>query len=226
MNQVRAGGRAGQTREALLRAALAVFGRDGFHAASNRAISEAAGVNQALIAYHYGGKEGLYRAAIEHITENIARHMGPLLETLRQEIAALDASTTAGRAACLAQLDQILARVITFFGQPEAGHWVKLVMREQQDPTAAFDIFYEGIYSEMLAMITGLVGKLTGQPSELEATRALALTLVGQILVFVVGRATISRHLGWIHLDQREREVLHATVRQTLYLRFDARELL
>ena len=39
--------RGDQTREALVAAAMDIFGRDGFHAASTRAIARAAGANQA-----------------------------------------------------------------------------------------------------------------------------------------------------------------------------------
>ena len=50
------------TREAFIQAAIEIFGRDGFHAASTRAIAERAGANQALIGYHFRGKLGLYKA--------------------------------------------------------------------------------------------------------------------------------------------------------------------
>jgi AcrR family transcriptional regulator len=46
--------RAAGTREALIAAALKIFGRDGYHAAGTRVIAREARVNQALIAYHFG----------------------------------------------------------------------------------------------------------------------------------------------------------------------------
>ena len=60
------------TREALIKAAIEIFGRDGFHAASTRAIAERAGANQALIGYHFRGKLGLYHATFEYIIGKIA----------------------------------------------------------------------------------------------------------------------------------------------------------
>ena len=216
--------RSEQTREALLSAGLEIFGRDGFHAASTRAISEAAGVNQALIAYHFGGKEGLYHGVIRTITDNISQHMGPILDATREQVAGLDASTPEGRAACIACMDQIMGGAIELFGRPESKQWVKLVMREQQDPTAAFDIFYDGIYSEMMNLYTELAGKLSGAPASSEAVRVRALTLMGQVLVFVVGRGTVARLVGWESLGEHEREVLHQTVRQSLLALFEHEE--
>jgi AcrR family transcriptional regulator len=55
------------TRNRLLAAGLELFGRDGFDAVTTRQIADAAGVNQAAIPYHFGGKEGVYRAVTDHI---------------------------------------------------------------------------------------------------------------------------------------------------------------
>ena len=97
------------TREALVRAAIAIFGRDGFGAASTRAISEAAGVNQALIGYHFGGKPGLYRAAITFIADSVASRIGPLVTAIETELArdepagaGAEGRPTCGRAAARA----------------------------------------------------------------------------------------------------------------------------
>lgn len=216
MNAPKSNGRAAQTRDALVAAGLEIFGRDGFHAASTRAIAESAGVNQALIAYHFGGKEGLYRATIESITANITAHMGPLLEEMQSRVSGLDAGTPEGQAECLVLMEQIMAGAVELFGRPEAAQWVKLVMREQQDPTDAFDIFYRGIYSDMLELFTVLTGKIMNRAADEEAVRVRALTLMGQILVFVVGRGTVARHVGWTQLGERERSVLHGAAVQSL----------
>lgn len=59
------GGRYGQReKEKLLRAATELFARNGYDGVSIREISEAAGVNSAMISYYFGGKRGLYSAAL------------------------------------------------------------------------------------------------------------------------------------------------------------------
>lgn len=51
--------------EALLREAKRLFASKGFDGTTVREIADAAKVNLSLVSYHYGGKEGLYRACIE-----------------------------------------------------------------------------------------------------------------------------------------------------------------
>lgn len=55
---------AAATRAALLRAAQLEFSRVGYDAASTREIAASAGANPALINRYFGGKEGLFEAAI------------------------------------------------------------------------------------------------------------------------------------------------------------------
>ena len=211
-----------QTREALLNAALEVFGRDGFHAASTRAISEAAGVNQALIAYHFGSKEGLYLAVFETITQTMNELIGPIHARIQNDIDSLDGSTAQGRRACLEYLDQMVGGAIVMFSQPSALGWTRMVMREQQDPGDAFEIFYGGIYRDMLESFTGLMGKLTDQSPQAEATRIQALNVMGQLMMFMVGRATALRHLGWQEIGAAELGAVRREIRTSLYQRFGA----
>src|ERR1700709_2821502 len=53
------------SREALLAAAEAIFDERGYDAATVRDIGERAGVDAALIARYFGGKEGLYLATLQ-----------------------------------------------------------------------------------------------------------------------------------------------------------------
>jgi AcrR family transcriptional regulator len=54
------------SRAALLAAAAALFEERGYDAATVREIGDRAGVDAALIARYFGGKEGLYLAALKH----------------------------------------------------------------------------------------------------------------------------------------------------------------
>ncbi|GAB3209096.1 TetR family transcriptional regulator [Marinactinospora endophytica] len=64
-----------QTRTRLLEGALRSLGREGIAAISARSIAAAAGVNQALVFYHFGSVEGLLVAACHHgARQRVARY--------------------------------------------------------------------------------------------------------------------------------------------------------
>ncbi len=67
------------TKERILGAASALFAGKGFAGTTVRAICAAAGVNVALVNYHFKSKEGLYEACIQRI---FAIAGGPRLATL------------------------------------------------------------------------------------------------------------------------------------------------
>jgi AcrR family transcriptional regulator len=56
---------AAATRQALLVAAAALFSERGFDGVPIEDVAARAGVNKALISYHFGGKRGLYAAVLE-----------------------------------------------------------------------------------------------------------------------------------------------------------------
>jgi AcrR family transcriptional regulator len=70
--KVTAGGtaRSAQTRRALVEAAIETLKDEGFAGTSARAISERAGLNQALIFYHFGSVVNLLLAALDSVSND------------------------------------------------------------------------------------------------------------------------------------------------------------
>jgi AcrR family transcriptional regulator len=66
-----------RTRSKLMTAARDLVVTEGWAAASSRAIAHRAGVNQALINFHFKGKAGLFRATLDRCVENIEKDFGP-----------------------------------------------------------------------------------------------------------------------------------------------------
>jgi len=67
------------TRAAILRAAEAVFARDGLAGARTAAIAQKAGVNKAMLYYYFKSKEALYEAVIEEHFSEFSRQSVALL---------------------------------------------------------------------------------------------------------------------------------------------------
>jgi len=89
------------TREALLAAGTELFAEHGFDGVSVSAIAQKAGVNKAMISYHFGGKRELYVAILAATfgeivadVERIAHSTAPAPQVLREVIAAVGDSAT------------------------------------------------------------------------------------------------------------------------------------
>src|SRR3954464_5992735 len=97
---------ADQTRQALIRAGLKLFGAKGFDGTSTREIAAAANANIGSIAYHFGGKEGLRAACANFIVETI--------QTVAAQALKLDEARPKGEAAAAARLNMAIERMVTF----------------------------------------------------------------------------------------------------------------
>jgi TetR/AcrR family transcriptional regulator, regulator of cefoperazone and chloramphenicol sensitivity len=204
------------TRQALVRSAIEIFGRDGFHAASTREIARQAEANQAAIGYHFGGKDGLYLAAIKYIAEQIGSRIGPITQEIRAKLNVLAEQQTDPaemRETSLSLLVKLMNGMLRMLVDQESSSWAKLILREQQSPTAAFDVFYEGLMGSALQISTTLISKIRGiDPQSVEA-RLLAILVFGQVIVFRASREAVLRYMGWKDFREGEIERIQAQIK-------------
>ena len=212
--------RGSQTREALLKAAARIFGQAGFDAASTRGIAQAAGANQAMIAYHFGGKEGLYRAVFEAIAADMEQALSSTLNSLADQFNDVLPDSAEMRRQARQAIEQLLFVMLEHLGREDAADWGRLVVREQQDPTPAFEILYEKFMGPILKLLSRLVTLASGGAIQGEAARLRAVFLVAQILVFIYAPAAASRYLGWRSFDRPQRDTVRKQLRQMVREQF------
>ncbi|SJM28159.1 CerR family C-terminal domain-containing protein [Mesorhizobium delmotii] len=199
---------ADMTRAALVRAALTLFGRQGFDGTSTREIAAEARANIGSIAYHFGGKEGLRAAAADYIVDTIQAIAG-------QAIGDLQAPNDPE--AARAQLFTALERMVAFIvARPEAGEIVQFVLRELSHPTAALDRIYDGVFEPTHRRLCLIWEQATGEPAESEATRLTVFTLIGQVVYFRIGREAVMRRMGWRGIGDAEATKIAAAVTDNL----------
>jgi TetR/AcrR family transcriptional regulator, regulator of cefoperazone and chloramphenicol sensitivity len=172
----------------LVRSALPVFSARGLHGVSTREIAALSGSPMSQITYHFGGKEGLYLACARHIGVTIGALMQGALESRTEP--ATSASARVELAAILAALTAAIVRA-------ETAEFSRFILREQQDPTEAFDIIYGGVMGVVLERMVALLRLIAGPETDEIELRVRVISLMGQVMAFRVARAAVLRLTGW-----------------------------
>ena len=189
----------------MLRAALDAFGRHGFASASTRDIAKSAGMPMSQITYHFGGKDGLYLACARMIADHMAALMGETLAAIEAALAASPDRQTAR--ACLSRL---LSGVAVALLDPATMPYSRFIVREQAEPTRAFDIIYSGMMGQILAALETMVSRISGQTGE--PTRLMAMAMLGQLLAFRVAQASVLAFTGWGAIGPEQVAAIRATL--------------
>ena len=196
-------------KQRLIEAGLEIFGTFNLEGATTRQLAQRAGVNQAAIPYYFGGKEGLYLAVIEHLLTHKTSRLRPLVLQIREILEQKSPSS-----------EEALAGIKTIFGaflqvlleDKATTTWARIIMREQMQPTKAFDLIYERwirpVHETLSALLAVILRKKATDPSLILRTH----TLVGQILIFLSGRETILRRLKWEAYNEGERKQIQKAV--------------
>jgi AcrR family transcriptional regulator len=178
------------SRDALLRAAQTLFGRQGFESTTIREIGEQAGVDAALIARYFGGKADLYIAAMLAEEAEAApieyeglQHMADFLVTradrqgpgpLLQAIVRSDTSTEIRDAA----LDRMARRLVDPLVANMRTQGVDRPQLRAEVAISAllgfrlgralgwFDEIQSAPRDEVVALIVDALGAITGDPPE------------------------------------------------------------
>lgn len=148
------------TRESIIAAAVETFSRLGFSAVSTRALASAAGVNIATLSYHFGNKQGVYEAAVDHVYAEIRDEAAKLAPQIAH-----------------APLREQIAAVVDFARERRAG--VRLLTREVLDHGRMTEATEQAHFLPNLARQSQLLSEVVGVP----VTRARALLVSGGFLI-------------------------------------------
>ncbi len=169
------------SRHRLIEAAILAFAEKGYDGAGIREIARRARANSALVAYHFGGKEGLYREALRAI---FTRRPSPVAGL--KEPPALD--TPGARAAALAGLKAYIRAFLEELlacggGDPVDEAAMVLMAREMQAPQpASASILLEHV-RPYVAFLMACLQRLRPDLDD-EARFAMGVSIQGQVLHF------------------------------------------
>lgn len=176
--------RGAETRERLIAAGLALFSRLGLEGVRTRQLSEAAGVNQSAIPYHFGGKEGVYAAVLEQTAQDIAQ---------RLELPPVPPATARQAAT---QLDTLMRGFVSALLDSEASAARSLLLaREQLQPTPKFEAIHTVLFMPLHEAVSALVAAIRREPPDSRESILRAHAILGQAIVFAVAREALLRRL-------------------------------
>jgi len=202
-------------RQRLIDAGLEIFGIYNLEGATTRQLAEHAGVNQAAIPYYFGGKEGLYVAVIEYLFSSNFSLIAPVVADLQADLATKKLTREQALVLLKRLLGTMLERVLT---RKASSTWARIIMREQMQPTQAFNLIYEkGIrrVHETISMLLAII--LEKKPTDRKVVLR-AHMVVGHVLVFLSGRETIRRRLNLTGYTDREVKEIRQALEEQLHL--------
>ncbi|MGB0217888.1 MAG: CerR family C-terminal domain-containing protein [Sinimarinibacterium flocculans] len=168
------------TRAALLAAGAELFAEHGYAATRVRDIAARAGANLAAISYHFGGKQELYTAVLEHeAARMIAQH------PLSQPDHADDP---------VAQLRDVIGGLLgRVLADDERGLIQRLLLREMFSPSEALPLLVERVQKPQFALVLSAVTAVAGPHVPPERLRLAGLSLVAQCLFYLSARPVVER---------------------------------
>jgi AcrR family transcriptional regulator len=158
------------TRTKLLKAAIKEFSEHGYDRATVRDICHRAGVNGALVNYHFGDKMELYLAVVRYAVDADAK-MKLIDHALEQNADPCDA------------LRQIIRAVLERLSmtREQFGLQLRFVLKEMANPTPALRGVVEEAFRPLHDRLHSLVGQILNLPPDHEKTRLCTHSVMGQV---------------------------------------------
>jgi TetR/AcrR family transcriptional regulator, regulator of cefoperazone and chloramphenicol sensitivity len=183
---------AAATRAKLLDAGIRIFASMGYEQASVREIAKMAGVNVAMVSYHFQGKAGLYSAVIQRIVELGEDATHGMLYSFRTFLT--DPEPNPQRAAEMAQ--SLLLSILETTRDPETFVAARIMLREQLDPSPFGGGLHDHLVKPLIEILAGLLAVASGRPKPDRSDLVHAIALLGQVTVLRTLRDSTIRVLG------------------------------
>lgn len=200
------------TRDALIKAGLLLFGEKGFDATSTRELAASAGVNIASISYHFGGKEGLRAACGDFIAATMRDVLGRAFDVDAAE--APTGLTSEAARDRLARLCDLMNGVLN--EQGEGRLIVPFMLRELMAPGDVLETIYARMIEPVHKRLCRLWADATGMGHDDPETLLSVFSLVGQVVYFALARRIVSQRMGWAGIHAQQAGEISSVLRNNL----------
>jgi hypothetical protein len=132
--------------------------------------------------------------------------VGPLLDSIESQ-------KLASPAIARTLLRQLVSTIIvSMLRTGDFAAIAQFMVREQQRPTAAFDLLYDGGINRLHDTLTRLFAAVMKLPPDSVEAKVRTHALFGELLVFRIGRALLLRRMGWKEIGPAQLEIIERSV--------------
>jgi TetR/AcrR family transcriptional regulator, regulator of cefoperazone and chloramphenicol sensitivity len=201
------------TRQSLLLAGLQHFGDKGFDATSTRELAATANANIGSIAYHFGGKTGLYRACGDFIIDRLQPLIGASL-------AALDDPRHMPPTAARQLILMLVQRFASFLlCDRDANLIAPFMLREMAHPGEVFEKVYTTVMEPAHKRLCMVWEAATGETAENAHTILTLFSMIGQVMYFRFAAVAVKKRLGWREIGPAEAASIVGAITQIVEVR-------
>jgi AcrR family transcriptional regulator len=164
------------TPERILEVAIDLFAERGHRAVTLQAIVQEAKVNAAAVNYHFGDKDGLYRAVIEHALE-LRETTAPIDQQALLELPPRDRL----RRFILVLMRQLL-------DENSKSRMAQIMLWEAVDPTPLFAQLVDKLPKRQITILNGIVRDIVGPSMPDEKVERASISILGQCVYYRYGK--------------------------------------
>ena len=194
---------------------MRLFGEKGFVAVSTRDLALAAQTTLPSISHHFGSKEGLYRAVMQEIAEQLEQQLSPASARALQ----LLARQRATRALYLGELQHFLAAQARAVLQAPA-EWTALFAQQETLSKPEFAIIDEVLTEHVTQPCLRLVAAINKQHPGDADVKLQTVSLIGRILIYRTRRAALLSLMDWPDLTAERIELILNSLSREVDLAF------
>jgi len=191
------------SKNELLYSAFCEFAKNGFFGATTRDIAGRAGANISSILYYFGGKKGIYTAALESIVETVNQETAGLVEEYDRVMRDKDS----------AEARAVLKKFTKAFLYLSCGDTLSQDMKsvflsEYFKPTEDFSILYEGLILPFYQKMVALLELASAGTISMKDAYLYMFPFFAQMFVFSSRQESICRFMEWKTYDEPEKQKL------------------
>lgn len=189
---------AADSKSKLLLSAFEEFAKNGFWGASTRDIAAKANINISSILYYFGGKKGIYTAALKKIVDIVNNMTSELTARYQDVIEKKDA--TAARIL----LKEMLSRFLLILCSKEISADLKKVfLSEYSSPTEEFRILYDELIRPVHDRMANLLNLASNGCLDIKDCYFYIVPLFSQLFVFASRKESICTMMEWPDYDEQ-----------------------